>query len=505
MKQFIRRIIWTVMNWYHRFRMPKMLTFGYYWSLFVIPFLWLGENWRHQRTRDLLFGIPAILGIIAVLAVVGQTQIQNSSLTASYYLAAEDSIVRKNYDYAELLLRRVLKRGDAHYSDAQYAMAILLDETGEKKRASQLFALLAPDDSRGNADAHRHLAMILANDVTWRSDPEDIKRLYWHLSAPGVDDSPAMAMAWGKYYLAVRDIKTAKQYFERAVDSFPELWQTLGIIEAATGNSAAAMTSYRNSSKYLSKKLGEDPESQRLRVDYAQVLINLGSLEDARSVLEHGKNADPDGPWQGLLASLAVGYHDMLAAKGAPMSEVLTHLDRALSYDPNHGPALNRLMAYSKAEVNGNTELRTVLEGVIADGDHPALAHLAMGNLCWMENAREQAMIHFEMALEVRNDMGPLLNNMAWLVAHDKDEPDLERAMGLISAALETKPEDPSYLDTRGTIHFLGKKWREARVDLEKSLSGVRDKAAVHEKLAVVYDELKMQGIANQHRKLATE
>lgn len=505
MNKLIRRLIWPVMEWYHRLRMPKMLTFGFYWSLIVIPFLWLGENWRHQRARDFLLGIPAVLGILALLAVAGQTQIQNSSLSASYYLAAEDSIARKNYDYAELLLRRVLKRGDANYSDAQYAMAILLDETGEKERASQLFALLAPDDSRGNADAHRHLAMILADDITRHSDPEDIKRLYWHLSAPGVDDSPSMAMAWGKYYLAIQDIKTAKRYFEQAVDSFPELWQTLGIIEAATGKSAAAMTSYRKSSEYLSEKLGKDPESQRVRVDYAQVLINLGKLDDASAVLEHGKNADPDGPWQGLLAELAVGYHDILAAKGAPISVLMTHLDRALRYEPNHIPALSRLMAYAKAEVNGNTALRTVLNSVISEGEHPALAHLAMGNLHWMEGDREQAMRSFEFALEDRDDIGPLLNNMAWLIATDENEPDLERATGLISAALETKPDDASYLDTRGTIHFLGKKWREARIDLEKALSGVRDKVAVHKKLAVVYDELKMHGIADQHRKYLAE
>jgi len=480
-----------------------MLTFGFYWSLIVIPFLWLGENWRHQRIRDLLLGIPAILGIAGVLIVVGRVQIQNTSLSASYYMAAEDAIQRKNYKYAEMLLRRVLKRGDANFSDAQYAMAVLLDETGEKERASKLFALLAPDDRRGNADAHRHLGMILAEKISWQSDPEEIRRVHWHLSAPGSETSPHMAMAWGRYYLAIRDINSAKRYFQQAVDAFPELWQTLGVIETATGNSAAATSSYRNSSSYLSRKLESNPENQRTRMDYADVLVKLGRLEDAKVVLEHGKRLDPDGPWLRMLATLAVGYHDMLSSQGAPISELLSHLGRALSYDPNHGPALNRLMAFATAKVGGNVELRQVLANVIAHGEEPALAHLAMGNLCWLEGNREQSMFHFERALELKDDMGPLLNNLAWLLAHNKDKPDLERAMGLVSAALETNPDNSGYLDTRGTIHFLAENWRDALSDLEKALSGVRDKPAVHRKLAIIYEELKMPEIATEHRKLS--
>ena len=42
-------------------------------------------------------------------------------------------------------------------------------------------------------------------------------------------------------------------------------------------------------------------------------------------------------------------------------------------------------------------------------------------------------------------------------------------------------------------------------VDLEKALSGVRDKRAVHEKLAIIYRELGMKEISEQHTKLSEE
>ena len=162
-------------------------------------------------------------------------------------------------------------------------------------------------------------------------------------------------------------------------------------------------------------------------------------------------------------------------------------------------------MAYAKADVKGNVELKTVLARVIAEGEQPALAHLAMGNLCWLEDDREGALFHFERATEIRDDVAVLLNNLAWLISHDKDAPDFERAMGLVNSALEKRPNDPSFLDTRGTIFFLQKDWKPALVDFEKALSGVRNKQAVHEKLAMIYQELGMLEISEQHTKLSEE
>ena len=498
-----RKIIRPIRKRIPEFRVPRILKLGFYWSIIAFPVKWMIENWKNQRLRDLLLGLPALIGIIAVPILLGRAQIQDRSLSTVYTSEAEEALDRKDFNHAEMLLTRVLRRKESGLSDAQYSMAVLLDETGQKERAAELFRLLAPDDRQGNRDAHRRLAIILAYNTTWESDPTEISRLYWHLTAAGNDDSAAMAMAWGRYSLATQDIKSAKRYFELAADAFPELWQTLGVIETSSGNSSAAVSNFKRSADYLSQKLKGDPKDQRTRVDYAQVLMKLRQLDAARLILEQGKQIDPDGQWQQLLASLAVGYHDLKSSQGASLSELLPHLERALNYDPNHGPALNRLMAYSTANVQGNVQLKTVLARVIAEGEQPALAHLAMGNLCWIEDNQPEALFHFERALELEDDMAVLLNNLAWLVAHDEESPDLQRAMALINAALEKRPDDPSFLDTRGTIHMLGQDWRQSLNDFEKSLSGVKDKRAVHLKLETVYTRLELPEIAEQHRLLA--
>ena len=497
------KIIRPIRRRMREIRVPRFLKFGFYWGIIAFPVKWMVENWKNQRLRDLLLGVPALVGIVAVPILLGKAEVQEHSLSAVYTSEAEQALDRKDFKRAEMLLTRVLRRKESGLSDAQYSMAVLLDETGQKERAAELFRLLAPDDRQGNRDAHRRLAIILADNTTWESDPAEISRLYWHLTAAGNDDSAAITMAWGRYYLAIQDIKAAKKHFELAADAFPELWQTLGMIETSAGNPFAAVSNFRRSSDYLSRKLKNAPNDQRTRIDYAQVLMKLGQLDAARVILEQGKQLDPDGPWQQLLASLAVGYHDLRSTEGTTMSELLSHLERALKYDPNHGPALNRLMAYSTASVEGNVGLKTVLARVIAEGEQPALAHLAMGNLCWLEDSQTDAMFHFEHALELNDDMAVLLNNMAWLISHDEKTPDLKRALALIHAALDKKPSDPSFLDTRGSIYLLQKEWRLALNDFEKALSGVRDKRAVHLKLATAYTELGLPEIAEQHRALA--
>lgn len=160
-------------------------------------------------------------------------------------------------------------------------------------------------------------------------------------------------------------------------------------------------------------------------------------------------------------------------------------------------------MAYATAKVEGNVELKTVLARVIAEGQQPALAHLAMGNLCWLEKDPDGALFHFERAISIRDDFVVVLNNLAWLISHDEKNPDFERAMALVNVAIEKQPNNASFLDTRGTVCFLQKDWKNALTDLEKAISGVRDKQSVHKKLAAIYHELGMKEISEQHQILS--
>lgn len=494
-------------RWFSRIRLPQFLTVDFYWSILTWPIRTVFSAWQQGRIRNLLLGVPALVAIVMIAWFSASSRLQARGISAEYWVKAQKAISQKQYAQAQLLLNRILQENTAHVQDARHGLAVIFEEVGQEDRAAALFRMLAPDNKQGYPEAHRRLAILTSSDINTQTSPEDLKTFLWHLKAAKEEKSAGMALAWGRYSLAVRDLPTAKKHFRRAVEQYPELLVTLGQIETFTGSQDAAISTYNQAAEYLSEEIRKQPTKNISRIDYAQVLMRLGRFDEAKIILEEGLRLSPKDAktWNWLLASLHVNFHDLMSVEGQPISDLLSQLDRALTLDSNNGPALTRLMAYAEAEVTGNVELRSILSRVIAEGKQPALAHLAMGNLCWLEERRDVAMFHFEQAMAIRDDIPVMLNNLAWLISHDEKKPDVDRAMGLINAALEKQPDNPSFLDTRGNILVMKKEWRAALTDLEKALKGVKAKKPVHKQLALVYTELGMQEMANIHREMSIE
>ena len=498
---FQKRRFWGTLR---SFRLPDLLRFEFWWHLLTFPFHWLYENWKDgQRLRHLLLGLPAIVVGVSAGMMLGNAGLQGHNAAGTYWTEAERALQAKQYPKAELLLTRILRDGSAFQNKARFALAELYSETGQMDRAESLFEVLAPDATEGYSEAHRRLAIILADQISPRSSREDKERLLWHLNAARDQDSPEMALAWGRYAIANRDLLSARGYLLKAVDQFPDLYQTLAEIESRLGNVAGAVSYYEKSATHLQKRLEQSPENYRARVDYATVLMRLGRLEDARIILEAGRTLNPEGDWSSLLASLAVNFHDVLLINNAGISERLEQLDRALQHDPNHPAALNRLMNYAgeNAQDGQNKELRQILTRAITEGKEPALAHLAMGNLSWLEDDRQTASVHFELAISIRKDMAVVLNNLAWLIAND-DNPDLNRALDMVDAALKQSEGRPEFLDTRGIVLMKMERYLEAIADFEAALPTIRDadKPSILENLAKCYEALNMNEIAAGYR-----
>ena len=91
-------------------------------------------------------------------------------------------------------------------------------------------------------------------------------------------------------------------------------------------------------------------------------------------------------------------------------------------------------------------------------------------------------------------------NNLAWLLAHDQEVLDLEKANLLASELVQKFPENPRFRDTFGTILMKQGKFEEALSQLEPILNRVPDKGAVHLKLAEIYEYLQKPALAKIHR-----
>jgi len=112
---------------------------------------------------------------------------------------------------------------------------------------------------------------------------------------------------------------------------------------------------------------------------------------------------------------------------------------------------------------------------------------------------------HLEKAFEIDPQFSIAANNLAWMLAHDQEKLDLEKASMLAAELVQKYPSNPRFRDTYGTILMKQGKFELALNELEQVLNRVPDKGSVHSKLAEIYDELEKPALANIHREKSVE
>ena len=130
----------------------------------------------------------------------------------------------------------------------------------------------------------------------------------------------------------------------------------------------------------------------------------------------------------------------------------------------------------------------------------PAVAFYALSNLDFLKGDMEQYQINLMKSFERDPQFTIAANNLAWLLAHDQEVLDLEKANLLASELVQKFPENPRFRDTFGTILMKQGKFEEALSQLEPILNRVPDKGAVHLKLAEIYEHLQKPALAKIHR-----
>ncbi|MCR9200665.1 MAG: hypothetical protein NXI04_18670 [Planctomycetaceae bacterium] len=490
-----------------KIKLPKFLTFAFYAKFFKWLFSSVTSGFKKGRVRNLLLGLPAMLVFAGVVTLAVLARSNAEKTAESYWQRATSAILSEDAETARLMLNRVIQDDFTHVQEAKFELARQWENSGNTDRAEALFRTLAPRQKKGFPKAHERLVVLLAPRINEQTSAAELEEFRWHLDCAGTVRSPGLAMAWGRYSIVVRNFEEARRYLAMSVVQHPEVLIPLGNIEAGLGDVEVARATFRKAVDHFTEEVKESPKEYAPRADLAQSFVKLGEFQKAEQVLQEGLIVSPEynGNWNWMLAGVYQNYHDILQREGRPISLLLSQLAKALTFDPNHAASLKRLMSYAEATVEGNVEIREILERVVSEAQEPALAHMAIGNLCWLEGDHDQARIHFDISMSQRTDVPIMLNNMAWMLAHDESDPDLERALGMVTSALEADPENARFLDTRGTILVKLERWRLALNDLEKALKGVPNKAAVHRNLATVYENLGMQGIADQHRSLAAE
>lgn len=465
----------------------------------------MGRLRQCSRTDLLLATLP-----LAMLAFLGfvffQVYAHADDIEARYRQGAQAAMDANDIPLAKTYFSRIVSEHELNEHD-RLNWATILSVTGETARAQQVLDELAPDDHLGYVPAHRAKALALANLLKVKKDAETLRKLRTHLEF-AADNTPQVNHAWAMYYLAVEQTDTALGYLGAAARMDPQFLITIADINQRIGRRKGRDRALRQAESEYRKLLVRDPLDAKTRVTLASLLARLERLKEAEQTLLTGLRLSDDVYLRQAAADYYVMQYDLATRAGKPFSDQFTLLQKALAQDDSYLPVYERLTRlYQRHRKEDSKSIKDALLTAVASDKPSAMAHFALSNVNWIDGDHEQAQWHVKQAYELDPEFVIVVNNLAWMLAHKKENPDLERALTLAETALKTAPTDYRFLDTYGSILILQKKYEQAITSLQKALptKDVQVGKSIHEKLAVCYNAIGQPELARAHSEQAAQ
>ena len=468
-------------------------------SIMTLPYMIVTAPIRFFRglansgIREMLFIAPALV-MVAFLGFVGVQRIGRSEAISNRYSnEARQAMVDGNFQLAKTHFTRIMQ--DQELTQPQKLQwVVALSETGEVERAEKILGELAPEDGVGFAPAHRVKALQIAFSRKNKTTPLPLKRLEHHLRHSR-DNTPMIQKAWALYHRTNDSPDKAIQALTLAAQEDPSIYIAIAQYQGVLNRPEDQKATLRKTEKVFRRLLDEEPANSNARWLLANTLSQQGRYDEAQKVLVKGLKVNADDLlMRHANAEFFTTRHDLEQAGQNRVGKRINYLFRALGAQPNHMPIYERLIkiADEKDSGSGNyVRVRRELNRLIAGDEPNPMAHFALSNILWQHEEFEEATIHLELAYKIQPKFTIVLNNLAWVLAH-QDAPDLDRALELASQAVKQSPKDGRYRDTLGTIYLKQERYKDAAAELLLALSGVENPIAVRKKLVTAYTKLNM-------------
>lgn len=465
-------------------------------SLMMLPYMIVTAPVRFFRglansgVREILFIIPA-LAMVGLLGYVGVQVIgRGEAISNRYVNEAQQAIDAGDYQLAKTHFVRLMQDEELTPPQKLRWWQVLM-ETGEKERAEAVLDELAPEDGVGFPRAHRVKALQIAFSRRDRTKKLPLKRLEHHLGHSR-DSSSEIQKAWAVYHQANDNPDKALQALEVAAQKNPAVYIEIADYQRELKDFEGQKESLQKVEHVFSQVLEEDPTNSRVRGVLANSILKQGRFDDAQEILVKGMRVNADDEMRLANAEFFTIRHDREKARQNRVGKRINYLFRALAAQPNYFPIYERLVKIADEKDLGDetfVRVRRELNRLIAGDEPNPMAHFALSNLLWEREEFEEATTHLELAYKIQPKFTIVLNNLAWVLAH-QDSPDLDRALELASEAVKQSPNDGRYHDTLGTIYLKQEKYKDAAAEFQLALAGVKDPIAVRKKLVTVYTKL---------------
>ncbi len=354
------------------------------------------------------------------------------ALAEQYLVLAQENKSSDAISRAEAALEAALKL-DPNHVPALELKSKLLSAQGETDKAKAVVEKLL-DKNPGNQGYRAELLGLSL--VTGNFD--EVDSLY-HLLNSGDEPELDLTRRVVALYLMTGESKRALPYMQElaAADSMDAaIVYTLATLYLQTDDTAKAIAEVERAIKL---------DSTDARYWYLRLVIEY-EHDRYESVLSLAAKARASAGEDAKSANL----EGLSALKLADSTRAMERFARALELDSTLYPAAGSL----------------------------ALLYDAMGDMPQSEK-------HYGIAINLSDSVAVYLNNCAYMYAVRGLK--LDVAMTLVNRALDSEPENPSYLDTKGWIYFQMREYKDALKWIKKAMKHDEGSAALLEHLGDVY------------------
>lgn len=507
---------------FHRFREGAG-----YWILFPIiavgsAILWVGRwfsaAWGTRNLRNMLQGAPAVIAAVGVLTlgVVAYAQ-DKARLTHDYEERMAFAWRQEDYPLAKSLVeKQIALEGSGGKQKSRYHLAFVLQKLGQGDQSLAIMRELAKDSGNYYGPAHTYMGDVA--NIAYRNDPGAArKRLGHYLKAyswaKAEKDKFAQEQAarrLASVYLQANEADEAEKYIKEFADSDPVAKLQLAVLYLRRGKEK------EEEAKVLLKavvqmskiKVENNPEDHSSRKLWADALVGQHEYAEAIKVLKHGMDVSQgkDPSYFVLVANVAAVWEAEESRKpnGGDMKLRFGLIQDGLAQHPANLMLLRKLVDLSNMKGEEAQKSKELIQKLLLQAPAAPVLHFILGSRAYNENKISEARFHWEQAYAGNENFTFAGNNLAWLLAHDKN-PDLQRALEIIESVIAHQPLPP-FLGTRGEIYRLKGDYDQAFKDLKVAVQASPNNADLHEAIAECYEKKKggdADMAANHHKRAA--
>lgn len=467
-----------------------------------------------RRPREIALGATAVLlaAPFAYVAIQGAL-FGRADVAERYKIAVRDAVEEGEYAQVTLYERKLAQLGvDTRRRD--HRTALTLEEKGDLLGAYERMKLLAPIDRPGYPGAHAWIVQrLLSNDLSEE-----------HESA--LADDPTAGLRLAEQHLDHLDtlkvagpgIAQLRSFVYARTDRLAEAAEALAPHASSTREAAAMrmrlLTQLRDQAEteeqatiYLDLLRQKSRRRSDTRSDFESWALAAEILRDNKQMLaalSAWHEAEPDEARPRDLLAL---YRREQSARmlrdptTSPVSTAATLIEAVKLGSP--AAWINEQAQFLATNRARGRHVASVWDRLAKDAETPASLLEALGTAAAGRGDFTVARPLLEAVTQRDTDRVVAWNNYAFTLVQEPN-PDPAAALAAISRALELKPGDYRFRETRGQILVALGRWDEAILDLEHALNGLPESTDVHRLLAQAYDALDKPQLAELHRQQAS-